>query len=290
MSDKKKVGIIGLGAMGSRMAQNLITAGYPVVVYNRSLGPVVKLVEQGATHAGSPAEAAQQAEILVSMVTNDEASEAVWLAENHGAFYGLEKETIAISSSTLTPGWSKKLALKLKEKDVSFLEAPVVGTRPQATNGELVYLVAGEEYILKDVQDVFDVLGTKTVYMGGDVGSAMMMKLVINALLGIQAAALGEIVATIRRCMDKPDKAMDLLKGLPVMSPIMNRLMGKMEPGNYEPNFPIELVEKDLGYFVSAFSGGISYVEKTRQMYLSAIQEGYGQDDITGIIQLFEEN
>lgn len=290
MSNKKTVAIIGLGAMGSRMAKNLLKAQYPVVVYNRSIEPVNELVELGATRVESPAEAASQAEVIISIVSNNEASKAVWLAENTGAIYGLTESSIAISSSTLTPDWVEELAGQVEEKGVSFLEAPVVGTRPQAEQGELVYLAGGDQAALEQVQDVFDVLGARTVHMG-PIGAAMRMKLVINAMLGIQAAALGEMVASIRRSMEAPEKVIGLLKTLPVMSPLMSRLMGKIEPGDYAPNFPIELVEKDLRYFVEAFSrepAGVSYVESTRKMYEEAVRQGYGQDDITGIVQLFE--
>lgn len=290
MSNKKAIGIIGLGAMGSRMAKNLVRAGYPVVVYNRSSEPVDELVELGAIRAESPADAAQQVEVLISIVSDNESSKTVWLAEETGAIHGLEGGTVAISSSTLTPEWSQELASRMKQRQVPFLEAPVVGTRPQAENGELVYLVGGAQVVVEQVHDVFDVLGAKTVHMG-PVGTAMRMKLMINAMLGMQAAALGEIVASIRRNMEAPDKVLEMLKTLPVMSPIMGRLMGKIEPQNYAPNFPIELVEKDLRYFVEAFSkdrAGVSYVESTRRMYEEAIQQGYGPDDITGIVQLFE--
>ena len=124
----------------------------------------------------------------------------------------------------------------------------------------------------------------------GKIGDAMRLKLVINAMLGIQAAALGEALQMIRDTMSNPEHVTGIFKALPVMSPLMTRLMGKMEPGDYAPNFPIELVEKDLGYFVRALNRenvDQSYVEATRTIYAKAIESGYGQDDITGIIQLF---
>ena len=286
----KTVAIIGLGAMGSRMAKNFLSAGYPVVVYNRSVGRVEELERLGARRAMSPKEAALSADVLISIVTNDEASEAVWLSDDTGAIHGLSKEKVAITSSTLTPEWVDQLAAKMEEHQFPFLEAPVVGTRPQAEQGELVYLVGGEERTLEQVSEVLDVLGGKVVHLGAT-GTAMKMKLVINAMLGIQAAMLGEMVTVIRRHMEAPEKIIGFLKALPVMSPLMSRLMGKMEPGNYSPNFPIELVEKDLSYFVESLAGaqkGRSFVEATRKIYAEAKWEGYGEDDITGIIQLFE--
>ncbi|MBX2819770.1 MAG: NAD(P)-dependent oxidoreductase [Rhodothermaceae bacterium] len=291
MPDTQKVAVIGLGAMGSRMAQNIILAGHELVVYNRSDGPAEKLVRQGAIRANTPADAARQADIVICMVSNNEVSRSVWLAEKTGAVHGLNANTIAIASSTLTPEWSQELASFMAEKGVSFLEAPVVGTRPQAENGELVYLVGGEEKVLEKARPLLEILGSKVIHLGA-VGTAMKMKLVINAMLGIQAAMLGEMIAVIGKSMEDPDKTIELLKALPVMSPLMTRLMGKMGPGDYSPNFPIEFVEKDLGYFVSALAGGqqnTSYVEATRKIYAEAMDAGYGNDDITGIIQLFSD-
>lgn len=286
---KKVVAVIGLGAMGSRMAQNLLTAGYPVVVYNRSEGAAENLVNQGAAQVKSPFEAAQRADVIISIVTNDEASKSVWLSAETGAVHGMSKDNIAITSSTLTPGWTEQLAREITQKGVPFLEAPVVGTRPQAEKGELVYLVGGNAGTLEKAREVLNVLAGKIVHLG-NVGVAMKMKLIINAILGIQAAALGEVVASIRNSMEDPEKMIGLLKALPVMSPLMSRLMDKMEPGNYSPNFPIDLVEKDLSYFVQSLASSRkerSFVEATRKIYAEAKWEGYGQDDITGIIQLF---
>ena len=289
MSDKRTIAVLGLGAMGSRMAENLITSGYPVVVYNRSEAPAVALQEKGAIGAASPAEAAGKADVIIAIVTNNEASEAIWLAEGSGAIHGMHSDKIAVTSSTLTPEWSETLGQEMSARGIPFLEAPVVGTRPQAEQGELVYLVGGQEEQLNTVRDVFDVLGSKVLHMG-HVGDAMRMKLVINAMLGIQAAALGEALHLLRSSMANPQQAIELFKVLPVMSPLMTRLMVKMEPGNFNPNFPIELVEKDLGYFVRALGkeqGEPSFVEATREIYAKAADAGYGKDDITGIIQLF---
>ena len=289
MSDKKTVAFLGLGAMGSRMAQRLLYNNYSVIVYNRSEAPIIALEEEGAHRSKSPAEAAWRADMVIGMVSDDEASRAIWLGEE-GAMNGLQDHTVAISSSTLTPAWSEELARKMEEKEALFLEAPVVGTRPQAEQGELVYLVGGDTGVLDEARDVLDTLGSKILHLG-KVGSAMRMKLAINAFLGIQAASLGEILTMIRHTMEDPEQKIEMLKALPVMSPLMARLLGKMVPGNYAPNFPIDLVEKDLRYFVSMLDEDKkerSFVEATRAIYAKASESGYGGSDITGIIQLFQ--
>ena len=168
MSDKKTVAVIGLGAMGSRMAAILLEAGFPVVVYNRSEAPVAALEKKGAQRADSPANAAQKADIVISIVTNNEASKAIWLTEGTGAIHGLGPNKVAITSSTLTPEWSEQLGKEMARRGIPFLEAPVVGTRPQAEQGALVYLVGGEAATLELVQELLDVLGAKVLPSGQD--------------------------------------------------------------------------------------------------------------------------
>ena len=290
MTDKKKVAILGLGAMGRRMAANLLNAGYPVYVYNRSEEPAIQLEKMGAVRVDTPSEAARQADVVLGMVSDNDASRAIWLGEEGGAIHGVDSNTIAVTSSTLTPSWSQELASTMLQHGVAFLEAPVVGTLPQADDGALVYLVGGVAETLEKVRDVFDVLGAKVIHLG-PVGEAMKMKLIINAMLGIEAAMLGEMIARIRATMTNPEQKIEMLKALPVMSPLMTRLLGKMLPENYAPNFPIRLVEKDLKYFVEMAGNGAeqhSFVDATRGMYASAIAAGFGDDDITGIRQLFE--
>ena len=139
--NNQKIAVLGLGAMGSRMAVNLLTAGYTVPVWNRSPESTKPLAAKGANLATTPKLAAKSADIVISMVTDINASKAVWLDSETGALSGMVEGAIAIESSTLTVNWIKELAAEITGQGIGFLDAPVVGTRPQADSGTLVYLV-----------------------------------------------------------------------------------------------------------------------------------------------------
>jgi 3-hydroxyisobutyrate dehydrogenase-like beta-hydroxyacid dehydrogenase len=192
----QKVAVLGLGAMGSRVAQRLLQANYPVVVFNRNVHKAKSLLAQGALWAATPKEAAQQANIVISMVTDDQASRTVWLAPETGAMAGLKPEAIAIESSTLSVAWTKALATDLTAQGTAFLDAPVVGSRPQAEAGKLIYLVGGEAATLAQVRGLLLAIGA-VVHHVGATGEGMLLKLGVNALFGLQVAALAEMMAIL---------------------------------------------------------------------------------------------
>ncbi|MCP1659423.1 NAD(P)-dependent oxidoreductase [Neisseria perflava] len=133
-----KIAFLGLGAMGSRMALNLVKAGYALTVWNRTASACDELVAAGAKAASTPREAVQGAEFVISMVRDDEASRQVWLDDKTGALAALAKNAVAVESSTLTPDWIHELSTAMQIHGTAFLEAPVSGSRPQAAQGQLI--------------------------------------------------------------------------------------------------------------------------------------------------------
>ena len=161
-----KVAFIGLGAMGSRMAANLLKAGHDLTVWNRAPAAADKLVSSGAKKAHTPREAAAGNDFVITMVSNDEASRQVWLDEETGALAGLKQGAIAIESSTLTPAWVRELAVAMTSAGIALLDAMVSGSTPQAESGDLVYLVGGEREALQRAEPVFKSLGSSIRYAG----------------------------------------------------------------------------------------------------------------------------
>ena len=286
----KRIAVLGAGAMGSRMVQNLLSAGYQVVLYNRTADTLEPLLSQGAVYAATPKEAAEQTDIVISMITNDDASRSVWLDPKTGAALGLGKDAIAIESSTLTVDWTRELAAKIGSRGAAFLDAPVVGSRPQAEAGKLIYLVGGKAEVLAQVQPILLSAGASTIHHIGSVGQGMTMKLAVNALLSIQVAALAEMLGILTQSGVASQKAMECLSELPVMSPAAKGAGNLMVANHHAPLFPIELVEKDLRYVIQAgqASGTLTPVSAAiRDVYQEAIAQGYGNDNISGIAQLF---
>jgi 3-hydroxyisobutyrate dehydrogenase-like beta-hydroxyacid dehydrogenase len=285
----KRIAVLGLGIMGSRMAMNLVQAGHQVTVYNRSKERAEPLVDAGAVFARTPRDAAEQADIIISIVSNNEASEAIWLHEEYGALYGLCRGKIAIESSTLTPRHVKELAAKLTESGANFLEAPVVGSKPHVEKGELIYLVGGDPVVLNEVRCVLEVNAIKIHHLG-QVGAATVMKLAVNALMGIQVAAYSEMLGMLVKSGIDERKASELLLSLPVASPVIQRFAPLVQSRMFLPNFPLKHAGKDLGYALDAATAVGAPAPTTaavKEVFASAVRQEFGEDDICGLSQLF---
>jgi 3-hydroxyisobutyrate dehydrogenase len=287
---KKTVAVIGLGAMGSRLAHNLLNAGCPVVVYNRTIEKAHPLVDRGATFVTSPRTAAEQSDVVISMVMDDEISRQVWLAAETGASLGLTPDKIAIEMSTLTVEWIQSLGTTIAQTGAGFLDAPVIGSRPQAEAGKLISLVGGPAETLAQVEPILTDAGVATTHHIGDVGQGMAMKLAVNALFGLQVAALAELLGMLSKEGISPEKAMECLGNLPVLSLAAKGAGSLMVAHNHAPLFPINLVEKDFRYVTQtaqSLEAALPMANAAMDIYRTAIAQGYGSDNITGIVQLF---
>ncbi len=282
------IAIIGLGSMGSRMAKRILDAGHKLFIYNRTKERALPLINSGAIFSETPRETVANADFIISMVTDNEASEAVWLNEKTGAINGLKENSIVIESSTLTTVWIKTLANKVLEKGAEFIEAPVIGSRPQAEAGQLVYLLGGSPTTIEKAEKILSQLGGKQ-FLTGEIGTATAMKLAVNALFGIQTAALGEILGILDKSGIETIKSLEILNELPITSPAMKRIGGLIADKNFSPNFPIELVAKDFRYVLKNaqdVNANAPISQATKDLYEAASEE-FGDDDIAGISQIF---
>ena len=281
------VSILGLGAMGARMAARLLDAGHTVTVWNRTPERAAPLVAAGARVGASPRDAASGADIVVSMVTDDDASRAVWTGPE-GALAGLATGAVAVESSTLSPAWTTDLAASVRDAGATFLDAPVAGSRPQADAGALIYLVGGDAEAVERVRPVFEVLGG-AVHHVGPVGQGAAIKLAVNALYAVQVAAVAEQLAMLRAAGVDEARAAEVLGATPVASPAAVGAMGAIVARRFDPLFPIDLVEKDLRYAVAASRAGgaeAPVTEAARAVFGRAQEAGLGGDNITGVAQL----
>ena len=288
---KRRIAVMGLGAMGSRMARRLLEAGHEVTVWNRTAERAADLISTGAAWAESPKAAAAGSEIVISMVRDDEASRVVWLDPDHGALSALDPATVAVESSTLSAVWIGELAEAIAAQGSSLLDAPVVGSRPQAESGQLTYLVGGDPVALERTSDVLEVMG-RTIHHVGAVGSGCIAKLVVNALFGVQVAALAELVTMARGAGVTSNRLMEVLATLPVTSAAVKGIGDLMVARRFEPQFPIELVEKDFGYAENAaeLAGSVCPVSAAaRKVYAGAAHAGLGGKNIAAVIESLEK-
>lgn len=285
------VALIGLGAMGQRIAKNLVRAGYRMAVYNRTGGKADAIRDLGATVADSPKAAAMGSDIVLSMVTDDQASKAVWLEPRTGALAGLRSGAVAIEMSTLTPSWVAELSRAVLRAGGQFIDAPVVGSRPQAESGQLVVLAGGEERTLREIQHVLSSIAVSVHHMG-PTGSGAVAKLAVNFLFATQVAAVAEMLAVVQRSGIDLSRMSGLLGELPVSSPAALGALKLMMSRTFTPQFPIDLVVKDVGYFISQARGGVTQVpvaEAVRSAYSMASNAGHGGDNISGVVRLYDE-
>jgi 3-hydroxyisobutyrate dehydrogenase len=284
---KPSVAILGLGIMGSGMASRLLSANFPLAVYNRNREKCAPFASAGAFIADSPREAASRSRVTLSMVADDAASRDVWLGKE-GALNGAPEGSVLVESSTLSGDWIQELAGKAVERGCQFLDAPVTGTKPHAASGELLFLVGGSAEALDAARPVFSVLGRDVVHLGR-VGSGALMKLVNNFVCAVQAASFAEAVSMVDAGGLDRVKAMSILTGGAPGSGIVKRVAERIAANDFTPNFALRWMAKDLAYALRAASTqGISLQTAAAALavFEQAIAEGYGDEDFSAVSKL----
>ena len=283
---KSRIAILGVGIMGGGMAGRLLSAGFPLTIYNRNREKAKPFVDAGAELAGSPREAASRSEIVISMVADDSASRAMWLGEN-GALAGASPGTVLIESSTLTVRWIRELADTAARQGYELLDAPVTGSKLQAACGELLFLVGGSDRALSIAKPVLSVLGRDMVHFG-PTGSGAVMKLINNFLSGVQAASLAEATAFITASGIDHDKALSVLINGAPGSPLVKLLSARANTGDFTPNFVLRLMAKDLAYASeegNRYGITLQTGEAALAVFKQAVANGYGDKDFSAVIE-----
>ena len=282
----KKIAFLGLGVMGSGMTARLLGAGFPVTVWNRNAARAEGVRAKGAAMAATPREAAADADVVIAMVAEDEASRAVWTGDN-GALQGLRPGKVAIECSTLSPEWVAELAALVEDRGGAFLDAPVTGSKPQAANGEVLFLVGGDPQVLDSVRDVLAPMSRDAVHMG-PVGSGAKMKLVNNFQSAVQAVALGEALALSERCGLDPVAAMHVIANGAPGSPLVKTVGARMMARDYDVNFFLRLMRKDVNYAAQeARRHGVELrtAAAALQAFDQAIASGWGEADFASVAE-----
>jgi 3-hydroxyisobutyrate dehydrogenase len=280
------IAFLGLGLMGSGMAQNLLKAGYPLTVFNRTRAHATPFGELGAQIAETPKDAAQGADVIISMVADDHASRAVWLGEQ-GALAGAKNGALFIESSTLSTNWVRELAALAAKQGCAFLDAPVVGSKMQAAAGELIFFVGGDEPVLERARPVLEAMG-KHIHHLGPTSSGATIKLVINLMLAVQIAVFAEGLSLAERAGLNPQQVGELLiEGLPG-SPIIKRKAPQILKRDYATNFALRWMHKDLTYALDEAARQtvpLPLVATAREIYRLAMARGFADQDFTAVAE-----
>ncbi len=274
--------------MGTGMARRLLAAGFPLTVYNRNADKAAALAREGAQAATTPAAAAAGADILLSMVADDAASRALWLGPD-GALAAARPGAVLVEASTLTVAWVKELAAAAEARQLEFLDAPVTGTKPHAASGELTFLVGGPATALEKARPALAAMSKAILHLG-PTGSGAVLKLLNNFLCGVQAASLAEAIAMVEKSGLNRAQALDFLVNGNPGSPLVKTIAGRINAGDFTPNFLLRLMAKDLDYaFRCARELGIPLTTAAgaTEVYQRAIGAGHGEKDFSAVVEQF---
>jgi len=276
-----KIGWIGLGNMGIPMATQLIDAAYQVAVYNRSKGKESELQKLGAATAETPQALLEKADIVILMVSDDQAIEQIFEGDK-GLLSADAKGKIIINMSTVSPGISKQMHQKCKLNGIDYLDAPVSGSVKQAETGQLVIMVGGEEEVFEKAKPVLEKLGKLTLRVG-EVGAGNQAKLAINSLLALYTQGLAETVLFANQNGVKTDDLLNLINSAAIGN-IFTKIKGDaILAENYKPAFALKHIVKDLR--LARDEGISSPLAKTALKTFENAEAEYGEEDLIAVIK-----
>lgn len=285
----EKIGFIGLGLMGSRMAANLIGTSNEVVLYNRTPGKAEIVASGAASVLASPLEVGEQARCVFLMLTGPDAIDSV-LWGGQGLVGPGTRCEIVVNMSTVPPSYNKKLAARLQDRGVSLLEAPVSGSTDAAAARSLVILTGGDPAQLEIIAPQLLAMGKKLVYCGA-IGQATSMKMVINLLLGIMLSGLAEAVSLGEKCGFTATEILDTVLAGPLGCGFFQAKSDMLKQGDYPAGFPVKHMLKDLRFIgqTAEEARSVNPLGRTvQELYEQAMALGLADDDFAAIKKVFE--
>lgn len=284
-----RVGYIGLGLMGKSIARNILKAGYPLTVHNRSRPAIDELAREGATPAASPAEVAAGVDVVFTNLPDSPDVEQVALGAG-GISESAHEGLIFVDNSTIKPAISRYIAEELAKKGTLALDAPVSGGDIGARNGTLAIMVGGEAQALEKVMPVFRVIG-KTVTHVGAAGAGQIAKAANQIMVAAQMVAMGELLIFAQKAGADPQKVVEAIKGGAAQCWTLDVKPPRLFGGNRSPGFKAHMMAKDLNIILdTAREYGIPLLSAAEhaQLFSAMLQAGLGELDNSGVIAVIE--
>ncbi|MBE7556534.1 MAG: NAD(P)-dependent oxidoreductase [Anaerolineales bacterium] len=285
-----KIGFIGLGIMGSRMAANLQKNGHELVVHNRTRAKADELVAKGAVWADSAAAVAQQVETLLTMLSAPDAVAEAALGQA-GFLAHLKPGSLWIDCSTVTPSFSRDMAAKAREKGIRFLDAPVAGSKEPAEKGQLLFLVGGDKADVEAGRPLFEVMGRGVTHVG-EQGMGISLKIVLNLMLAQAMITFSEAITLGQSLGLSQPMLLETLLGSAVAAPFLAGKRSKIEQDTYEADFPLQWMYKDLQMAATtAYEQGVALPQgnAAKELYALATRQGLGQADFSAIYRFLNQ-
>lgn len=284
-----KVGYIGLGLMGKPMARNILKAGFPLVVHNRSRSAVDELVAEGAIAAWTPAEVARQVDVVITNLPDSPDVELVALGEN-GVIEGAHEGLVFIDNSTIKPATARKIAAKLAEKGVSALDAPVSGGDIGAINGTLTIMLGGEEAALEKAMPVLEAMG-KSITLVGDAGAGQIAKVCNQIMVAAQMVGMAELLIVAQKAGANPQKVVQAIKGGAAQCWALDIKPPRLFEGNREPGFKAYMQAKDLNIVLDTareYGVPVPGTAANTQLFSAMLEMGMGDLDNSAVLGVIE--
>ena len=287
---RERIGFIGLGIMGSRMAANLAAAGYELTVWNRTAATAEAFAaEHGVNVAATPAELAAASDVVIKIVVNGEQVEEILVGEQ-GVIAGARPGMLCIDMSTISPAMAQSLGERLGEHGIAFIDAPVTGSSPGAEAGTLTIMAGGSEADLQRAAPIFDVLGAKTVHCGS-VGQGQMIKVITNAIAASNAAVLAQALIVARGAGVDLEALTEVIDGGAADSRMAQLKAQPMIDRQYDTLFRLDQMIKDVDLALElAAAEGIpfDYAAQTRELMAEASAEGFGEVDFAALYEALQ--
>jgi 3-hydroxyisobutyrate dehydrogenase-like beta-hydroxyacid dehydrogenase len=295
---KIKIGFIGLGIMGSRMAANLQKKGYELVVYNRTRRKAESLIANGATWAATPEDVARQVKVIFTMLSEPEVVADMALGErgflNHfgkNALWIDGKYPLWVDTSSVNPSFSQVMAKAASQHNVRFLDAPVDGSKISAEKGELVFYVGGDKADLEESKPLLEAMG-KAIVHGGDHGMGSSLKTVNNLLMAQAIISLSEGLVLGLSLGIPRDVLLDTILSSTVAAPFLAGKRNKIESYAFDPEFPLQWMHKDLHLAMdTAYEAGIAMpaANNVKEIFALAVRAGFAEQDISAVYKIVSE-
>ncbi|NPV76080.1 MAG: NAD-binding protein [Anaerolineae bacterium] len=286
----KRIGYIGLGIMGKSIARNILKAGFPLVVHNRSRAAVDELVAEGAEPAFSPAEVASKVDIVFTNLPDSPDVEQAALGEM-GIIAGAHSGLIFVDNSTIKPSTTRLIADRLGEEGIACLDAPVSGGDIGAQQGTLAIMVGGPASALEEVRPVFEAMG-KTITHVGDSGAGQVAKAANQIMVAAQMVAMAELLIFAQKAGADPRRVVEAIRGGAAQCWTLDVKSPRIFEGNRSPGFKARMQLKDMKIVLeTAQQYGIPLVSAAvhTQLYEAMVQNGLGELDNSGILTLIEQ-
>lgn len=284
-----RVGYIGLGLMGKSMARNIMKAGFPLIVHNRSREAVEELQAEGAKTATSPSEVAEQVDVVFTNLPDSPDVELVALGTG-GIIEGARQGLIFVDNSTIKPATARHITERMGEKGVFCLDAPVSGGDIGARQGTLAIMVGGPNQALEQVRPILEAMG-KTITHVGDTGAGQIAKAANQIMVAAQMVAMGELLIFARKAGADPQKVVQAIQGGAAQCWTLDVKPERLFAGNRSPGFRAYMQAKDLGIVLdTARSYGIPLVSAAvhNQLYNSMLEMGLAEQDNSAVIGVVE--